>query len=42
MEKAFELEAREQQQFERDYDDWCKRFNLNFIVERDEEETKND
>lgn len=41
MPTIFELEAKEQEQFEREYDDWCKRFNLNFIVER-EEETDND
>ena len=38
MDKAFELEAREQEQLERDYAEWCKKFDPNYIVEREEEE----
>jgi hypothetical protein len=34
---AFELEAQEQEQLERDYADWCRRFDSKYIVERDEE-----
>ena len=34
----FELEAFEQDEFERDYRDWCKKFDPNYIVERDEEQ----
>ena len=42
MEKEFELEAREQAQLERDYRDWCRKYDPKYIVERDEEETDND
>jgi len=41
MEQVFELEAKEQEQFEREYADWCKRFDINYIVEQ-EEEAEND
>ncbi len=33
-----ELDAREYIKFERDYQDWCKKFDPNYIVERDEEQ----
>jgi len=40
---AFEMEAQEQKQLDRDYADWCKRFDPKYIVERkEEEETDND
>jgi hypothetical protein len=42
MQKEFELEAREQEQLERDYKDWCKKYDAKYIVERDEEEAEND
>jgi len=38
MEKEFELEAREQAQLERDYAEWCRKYDPNYIVERKEEE----
>ena len=38
MQKEFELEAKEQAQLERDYKDWCKKYDPNYIVERDEPE----
>lgn len=37
MPAIFELEAKEQEQFERDYKDWCKKFDPNYIVEHKEE-----
>ena len=37
MVKIFELEAKEQEQFERDYADWCQRYDVNYIVEREED-----
>jgi hypothetical protein len=40
MEKEFELEAREQAQLERDYKDWCRKYDPNYIVERDEPESE--
>ena len=33
----FELEAFEQDQFEREYKDWCKKYDPNYIVEHEEE-----
>jgi hypothetical protein len=38
MEKEFELEAREQAQLEKDYADWCRKFDPNYIVERSTKE----
>ena len=38
MSNIFELEAREQAQLERDYRDWCRKYDPNYIVEREEEE----
>ena len=38
MQKEFELEAREQAQLERDYRDWCRKYDPKYIVERDTEE----
>jgi hypothetical protein len=38
MANTFELEAREQEQLERDYAEWCRRFDPNYIVERNKEE----
>jgi hypothetical protein len=37
MTNIFELEAFEQDQFEREYADWCKKYDINYIVEQDEE-----
>lgn len=37
MPKEFELEAFEQDQFEREYADWCRRYDVNYIVEREED-----
>ena len=31
----FELEAKEQAQIERDYRDWCRKYDPNYIFERD-------
>ena len=43
MISTFELEVKEQDQFEKDYVDWCKKYDPNYIVEvSDEEETDND
>jgi hypothetical protein len=42
MEKEFELEVKEQRQLEKDYRDWCRKYDPKYIVERDEEETDND
>jgi hypothetical protein len=42
MQKEFELEVKEQRQLERDYKDWCRKYDPNYIVERDEEEAEND
>ena len=33
----FELEVKEQRQFEREYADWCKKYDPNYIVEQEEE-----
>ena len=38
MTKIFELEAFEQDQLERDYADWCRKYDPNYIVEREEPE----
>jgi hypothetical protein len=38
MANTFELEALEQAQLERDYAEWCRRFDPKYIVEREEEE----
>ena len=38
MTNTFELEAREQAQLERDYKDWCRKYDPKYIVERDEPE----
>ena len=37
MPAIFELEAKEQERLERDYADWCRKFDPNYIVEQDEE-----
>lgn len=42
MPTIFELEAKEQDQIERDYRDWCKKYDPNYIVEHDEEGSEND
>jgi hypothetical protein len=34
----FEIEVREQEQLEKDYADWCRKYDPNYIVERDQEE----
>lgn len=40
---TFELEVKEQDQLEKDYADWCRKYDPNYIVERnEEEETDND
>ena len=36
-----ELEAKEYLRFEREYADWCKKYDTNYVVE-DEEESEND
>ena len=36
---TFELEVKEQDQLEKDYADWCKKYDPNYIVERNEIET---
>lgn len=36
---TFELEVKEQRQLEKDYQDWCKKYDPNYIVERNEEVT---
>jgi hypothetical protein len=33
-----ELDAREYLKFERDYKDWCKKFDPNYIIETEEED----
>jgi len=33
-----ELDAREYRKFERDYKDWCKKFDPNYIIETEEED----
>lgn len=38
MPGIFELEAREQAQLEQDYRDWCRKYDPNYVVEREEEE----
>jgi hypothetical protein len=35
---VFELEVKEQEQLERDYADWCRKYDPNYIVERDSAE----
>ena len=37
MQKEFELEVKEQEQLEKDYADWCRKFDPKYIVEREEE-----
>ena len=37
MTTQFELEVKEQLQFEREYADWCKKYDVNYIVEREED-----
>jgi hypothetical protein len=32
---TFELEVKEQRQFEKDYQDWCKKYDPNYVIERD-------
>jgi hypothetical protein len=34
---TFELEVKEQEQLEKDYADWCRKYDPNYIVERDDE-----
>lgn len=34
-----ELDAREYLRFEREYEDWCKKYDINYIVEQEEEES---
>lgn len=31
-----ELDGKEYAQFEREYADWCKKFDINYIVEQEE------
>ena len=33
-----ELDAKEYLRFEREYEDWCKKYDINYIVEQEEEE----
>jgi hypothetical protein len=33
-----ELDAREYRRFEREYKEWCKKFDPNYIVETEEED----
>jgi hypothetical protein len=33
-----ELDGREYRRFEREYEEWCKKFEPNYIVEQEEEE----
>lgn len=33
-----ELDAREYIRFEREYEDWCKKYDVNYIVEEDSDE----
>lgn len=40
MKNTFELEAQEQAQLDRDYADWCRKFDPNYIVEREPKEDK--
>jgi hypothetical protein len=35
---VFELEVKEQRQIERDYRDWCRKYDPNYIVEHNEDE----
>lgn len=32
-----ELDGKEYLQFEREYADWCKKYDINYIVEQEEE-----
>jgi hypothetical protein len=36
-----ELDAREYRRFEREYKEWCKKFDPNYIVETEEEDDEN-
>ena len=40
MNDTFALEAREQAQLDQDYADWCRKFDPNYIVERETREDK--
>lgn len=33
-----ELDAREYRKFEREYKEWCKKFDPNYIIETEEED----
>jgi len=35
-----ELDAREYRRFEREYKEWCKKFDPNYIVETEEEDNE--
>jgi hypothetical protein len=35
-----ELDAREYRRFEREYKEWCKKFDPNYVVETEEEDNE--
>ena len=41
MISTFELEVKEQLRFEQEYEDWCKKYDINYIVEREEDLVSN-
>ena len=36
-----ELDKKEYAQFEREYKDWCEKYDINYVIEQEEEEDRN-